>query len=434
MMDAHLLTVRSLMLVTLVAGLGMFCAQASARDLPASKAEKVGMSSERLQRIDALAQRYISDGRVPGMVTMVSRRGKIVHFEAHGQRGIADPAPMQKDDLFRIYSMTKPITAVAIMQLYEQGAFQLSDPIAKFVPELAELEVLQEDGSRVPAASPITMQQLLTHTAGFSYGFDPADPVDQLYRETGGFDLQDLDAFVAALGKLPLKYQPGTRWHYSVAVDVTGLIVERLSGERFDQYLAKHIFEPLGMSDTFFSVPDDKMARFLPNHAFNPKAGKAIPLGKDSVDRFRNATLFSGGGGLVSTAQDYMKFAEMLRAGGRFEDEQLLSPATIKFMTMDHLPASTAASGSGEAPTLGSNTMRGFGFGLGFGVVTNVADSGLIGSVGDFQWGGAAGTIFWVDPVEDMIGLAMIQLMNSPWPLRADFKVAVNQAIIDSQR
>jgi CubicO group peptidase (beta-lactamase class C family) len=434
MTDARPALPRPFQWLLLLAGLSLFAMPATARDLPASKAERVGMSSERLQRIDALAERYISEGRVPGMVTMVSRRGKIVHFEAHGNRGLADDTPMQKDDLFRIYSMTKPITAVAIMQLYEQGAFQLSDPIAKFVPELAELEVLQEDGSRVPAASPITMQQLLTHTAGFSYGFDPTDPVDQLYRQSAGFDMKDLDAFVAALGKLPLKYQPGTRWHYSVAVDITGLIVERLSGERFDEYLAKHIFEPLGMNDTFFSVPDEKMPRFLPNHAFNPKAGKAVPLGKDSVERFRNATLFSGGGGLVSTAQDYMRFAEMLRAGGQFEGQQLLSPATLKFMTMDHLPASTAASGSGEAPTLGSNTMRGFGFGLGFGVVTDVADSGLIGSVGDFQWGGAAGTIFWVDPVEDMIGLAMIQLMQSPWPLRADFKVAVNQAIIDSQR
>ncbi len=405
-----------------------------ARDLPTSKPERVGMSSERLARIDALAERYVSEGRVPGIVTMVARKGQIVHFEAHGARGFDDERPLAKDDLFRIYSMTKPITAVAIMQLYEQGAFQLSDPISKFVPELAELEVLQDDGTRVPAASPITMQQLLTHTAGFSYGFDPTDPVDQLYRETRGFDLEDLDAFVAALAKLPLKYQPGSRWHYSVAVDITGLIVERISGERFDRYLAKHIFEPLAMNDTFFSVPDEKMDRFLPNHAFNPKAGKAITLGEDSINRFRNATLFSGGGGLVSTAEDYMRFAEMLRAGGRGNGAQILSPTTVQFMTMDHLPASTAAYGSGEAPTLGANTMRGFGFGLGFGVVTDVADSGLVGSVGDYQWGGAAGTIFWVDPVEDVVALAMIQLMNSPWPLRADFKVAVNQAMIESNR
>ncbi|MEM1231313.1 MAG: serine hydrolase domain-containing protein [Pseudomonadota bacterium] len=407
---------------------------ALARDLPSSKPERVGMSSDRLARIDALAERYVSDGRVPGIVTMVARKGQIVHFKAHGARGFDDDRPLAKDDLFRIYSMTKPITAVAIMQLYEQGAFQLSDPISKFVPELTELEVLQDDGTRVPAASPITMQQLLTHTAGFSYGFDPTDPVDQLYRETRGFDLEDLDAFVAALAKLPLKYQPGSRWHYSVAVDVTGLIVERISGERFDRYLAKHIFEPLAMNDTFFSVPDNKMNRFLPNHAFNPKAGKAITLGEDSINRFRNATLFSGGGGLVSTAEDYMRFAEMLRAGGRGNGAQILSPTTVQFMTMDHLPASTAAYGSGEAPTLGASTMRGFGFGLGFGVVTDVADSGLVGSVGDYQWGGAAGTIFWVDPVEDVVALAMIQLMNSPWPLRADFKVAVNQAIIESNR
>lgn len=403
---------------------------ANAKDLAASKAERVGMSSERLERIDALAERYIEEGRVPGMVTMVSRGGKVVHFEAHGQRGADDAQPMTTDALFRIYSMTKPITAVAIMQLYEQGHFQLSDPISKWVPELAELEVLQEDGTRVPANKPITMQHLLTHTAGFSYGFDPNDPVDQLYREASGFEAKDLDEFAARLAKLPLKYQPGERWHYSIAVDVTGLIVQRMSGQSFNEYLQEHIFAPLGMTDTFFSVPDDKMDRFLPNHAWNPQASKLITLGADSVERFRNATFHSGGGGLVSSTSDYMRFAQMVANGGTLHGTRILSPRTVEFMTMNHLPASVSAGGSGESPTLVGATLRGFGFGLGFGIVTDVAASGVMGSVGEYNWGGAAGTIFWVDPTQDMVAIAMIQLMGSPWPLRSDFKVVTNQAII----
>ena len=405
-------------------------ANASGKDLAGSKAERVGMSSERLQRINALAERYIEEGRVPGMVTMVSRGGKVVHFEAHGKRGLESDAAMTKDALFRIYSMTKPITAVAIMQLYEQGHFQLSDPISKWVPELAELEVLQEDGTRVAANKPITMQHLLTHTAGFSYGFDPTDPVDQLYREAGGFQAKDLDAFVEGLAKLPLKYHPGERWHYSVAVDITGLIVQRISGQSFDEYLQEHIFAPLGMTDTFFSVPDDKLDRFLPNHAWNPKASALMTLGKDSIDRFRNATLHSGGGGLVSSTSDYMRFAQMLANGGSLHGTRIVSPRTIEFMTMNHLPASVSAGGSGEAPTLVGAALRGFGFGLGFGIVTDVAASGVMGSLGEYNWGGAAGTIFWVDPEQDMVAIAMIQLMGSPWPLRSDFKVATNQAII----
>lgn len=403
---------------------------AAARDIPTSQAKRVGFSAERLDRVTELTQRYVDEGRIAGAITMVSRHGKLVHYEAVGNRGIdKDTTPLQKDDLFRIYSMTKPITAVALMQLYEQGKFQLSDPISKFVPELTELSVLGEDGELTPADKPITMQHLLTHTAGFSYGFDPSDPVDQLYREAAALGAKDLDAFAVALGKLPLKYQPGTQWHYSVAVDITGLIVQRLSGQRFDEYLQEHIFEPLDMVDTFFSVPDDKLNRFLPNHGWNPKTNKLITLGPESVSRFRNATMFSGGGGLVSTATDYLRFSEMLRAGGELDGNRIIGRNTLNYMTINHLPASVAGGGTGESPSLGDAELRGFGFGLGFGLMTDSAASGVMGSDGEFFWGGAAGTIFWVDPEEDMVVIAMIQLMGSPWPLRSDLKVAVHQAI-----
>ncbi len=404
-------------------------APAAARDIPLAAPERAGMSAERLDRITEITQGYVDQGQLAGAITMVARHGKLVHFEAVGARGADDARPLQKDALFRIYSMSKPITAVAIMQLYEQGKFQLSDPVSKFVPELEELTVLNASGELEAATNP-TMQQLLTHTAGFSYGFNPDDPVDKLYRESAALGAEDLDGFVALLGELPLKYHPGTKWHYSVAVDVTGLIVERLSNQPFDEYLHDHIFEPLGMMDTFFSVPDDKFDRFLPNHRWDAKNAKLVTLGEQSVTSFQNVTMFSGGGGLVSTAMDYLRFAEMLRNGGSLDGNRILGPKTIEFMTLNHLPSSISAGGSGEAPTLGSRSLNGFGFGLGFGLVTDVAASGVMGSAGEYSWGGAAGTIFWVDPVEDFVMVAMIQLMGSPWSLRSDLKIAVNQAIV----
>ncbi|MFV2090092.1 MAG: serine hydrolase domain-containing protein, partial [Pseudomonadales bacterium] len=281
-------------------------APAMAGDLPTAKPERVGMSAERLERIGEIAQGYVDEEKLAGVITMVARHGKLVYFESVGTRGADDSRPLEKDALFRLYSMSKPITAVAAMQLYEQGRFQLSDPVSKFVPELAELSVLNEEGELEPAED-ATMQQLLTHTAGFSYGFDPDDPVDKLYRDARALGVEDLDDFAATLGELPLKYHPGSQWHYSVAVDVTGLIVERLSGQPFDEYLDEHIFEPLGMTDTFFSVPDDEFERFLPNHRWDKKAKKLKTLGPDSVSRFQNVTMFSGGGGLVGTAMDYMR-------------------------------------------------------------------------------------------------------------------------------
>ena len=405
-----------------------------ARELPTAKPERLGVSGERLQRISELMQRYVDDGRVAGIHTVVARGGRIVFDEVQGQRGFDDAAPLGADALYRIYSMTKPITAVAAMQLYEQGLFHLNDPVSKFVPELETLTVLSEDGERVPAASAVTMHQLLTHTAGFSYGFDPNDPVDKLYRDAAVLGVKDLDEFAVKLAELPLKHQPGTHWHYSVAVDVTGLVVQRLSGMPFDEYLQKNIFEPLGMTDTFFSVPDDKLERFLPNHMWNPEAGKPVTMGEQALESFRNVTLHSGGGGLVSTMADYLKFAEMLRNGGTYNGARLLGPKTIRYMVQDHLPAviagASGGAGAGELP--GLRGFRGFGFGLGFGVVTDAEASAVLSSAGEYSWGGAAGTIFWIDPTEDLVVVSMIQLMRSPWPLRSDLKVAVNQALLQA--
>ena len=245
-----------------------------AASLERSKPEEQGVSSERLQRLSKLSKQYVDEGRVAGIVNLVLRNGEIIHYEATGNRGADDPSPMKVDDLFRIYSMTKPITAVAAMQLYEQGKFQLSDPVTKFVPELEGLKVLNAAGLFEPVAREMTMHQLLMHTTGMSYGFASAtDAVDQRYAMADLWASKDLDELAARIGTLPLKFHPGDRWHYSVAVDITGIVVQRLSGQRFDKYLDEHIFQPLGMADTFFEVPESKRHRFVPNHFLNPETG-----------------------------------------------------------------------------------------------------------------------------------------------------------------
>ena len=413
------------------------CAQAFEHSAP----EAEGISSVQLQRLNALASEYVSQGRVSGIVNLVMRNGKVVHFEATGARGVDDETPMQRDDLFRIYSMTKPITSVAAMQLYEQGKFHLSDPVTKFIPELTDLEVLNGAGRLVPVVRDMTMHQLLMHTTGMSYGFDAEnDMVDRMYMAADLPAAQDLDEFVARLAKLPLRSQPGEQYHYSVAVDVLGVVVQRLSGKSLDRYIEDHILAPLQMNDTFFEVPEGKRGRFAQNHFINPQTGQLLdiayaprPYGYRkgvALSDFFDVGLYSGGGGLVSTAMDYARFAEMLRQGGSLDGVRILSPKTVKFMTRNHLSEESMHAAWEQRPTPDIDR-PGFGFGLGLGVVTDSAAIGVLGSDGEFNWGGAAGTIFWVDPVEHLVVVSMIQLMQSPWPLRHDLKVAVYQALTD---
>ena len=414
---------------------------AGAKPFERSAPEQQGMSSVQLQRLSQLASKYVGEGRVPGMVNLVMRNGDIVHFEAVGNRGVDDNTPMRLDDLFRIYSMTKPITSVAAMQLYEQGKFQLSDPVTKFVPELQGLNVLNTDGTLSPVEREMTMHQLLMHTAGFSYGFHPyRDPVDKLYVAADLVTAMNLGSFVSKLAELPLRSQPGEIYHYSVAVDVTGLVVERLSGLPLDEYIETNILKPLQMNDTFFEVPPKKRDRFVQNHFINPETGSLInadyapaPYGYRkgvALSDYFNVSLISGGAGLVSTALDYARFAEMLRRGGTLDGARILGPKSVAFMTKNHLsqPSMHAAWEQMPTPDIGR---PGFGFGLGFGVVTDAAAIGVLGSDGEYNWGGAAGTIFWVDPTEELVVVSLIQLMQSPWPLRADVKVAVYQALTE---
>ena len=359
--------------------------------------------------------------------------GRLYILRLLEKKGIDDSRKLEIDDLFRIYSMTKPIVAVAAMQLYEKGKFHLNDPISKFLPELKDLNVMDENGNLTKNNSPITMQQLLTHTAGFSYGFSDSK-VDKEYSKAELWKSKDSNDFIKRVSTLPLHFKSGERWHYSIAVDLTGIIIERISGLGLDKYLQEHIFKPLGMIDTFFEVPRNKMKRFLPNHYYDYK-DRSLKVVQETKEKFNamsnyeDVAFFSGGGGLVSTAMDYMIFMEALQNGGSLNGNRIISPKALKYMTKDHLSGSIEKKGgSGENP-LDKMNNDGSGFGLGFGLVTNSVNKSVIGSDGTYSWGGAAGTVFWIDPVENISVVSMIQLMSSPWSLREDLKVAIYQAL-----
>ena len=413
--------------------LGLLTTVLSFAQLDQVDPQQEGVSAERLERISEVSKSYLADEKVAGIATMVSRNGKIIYAKAFGERGVDDSKTLKIDDLFRIYSMTKPIVAVAAMQLYEKGMFHLSDPISKFLPELAELSVMDEEGNLTPNEESISMQQLLTHTAGFSYGFSNSK-VDQEYNKAELWTSKDSDDFIKRVAALPLHYKPGERWHYSIAVDLTGVIVERLSGMGLDEYLQTHIFEPLGMVDTFFEVPKKKMSRFLPNHYYDygEKSLKTVQETKEkynAMSNYEDVSMFSGGGGLVSTAMDYMLFMEALQNGGILNGNRILGPKTLQYMIRNHLSGSIEQKGGAGENPLDEASNNGFGFGLGFGLVTNSVNNSIIGSEGEYNWGGAAGTVFWIDPVENISVVSMIQLMSSPWKLREDLKVAVYQAL-----
>ena len=404
---------------------------AIADNLSYSSPESVGMSSEALERIAPLLQQYVDDGELVGVVSMLARHGEIVHFENYGTLDMNTGAPIEKDSLFRIYSMSKPITTVAAMMLYEEGKFQLTDPVSKFLPEFANLKVMDEGGSMVAPDRPMTMQMLMSHTAGLSYGVFGDTLVDRQYRDAEILGNTDLEEMTSRLGEIPLQYQPGTRFHYSVSVDVLGRVVEVLSGQPLDEFFEQRIFTPLEMTDTFFEVPADKKPRFGTNHSFDPRTQSLVVSDSPETSAFANdVTFFSGGGGLVSSTEDYMRFSQMLLNGGELDGARILGPKTIEFMTQNHLP------GIFGGPSLNTDAdlygmSRGTGFGLGFAVVEDPAGAGGITSAGEYYWGGAADTIFWIDPVEDLIGIVMIQHMNVRVPLRNTFKAVSYGAIIE---
>lgn len=395
--------------------------------------ESVGFSSERLSRVNKMMQSYIDGGKLASGLTMLARHGETFHFEPYGALDLESGAPVERDTLFRIYSMTKPITSAAVMMLYEEGRFSLDDPVGKFIPELASMKVydgMGETGMRlVDQNQPITIRHLLTHTSGLSYGFHQDSPVEEMYREA---DITPPDGtlqeMVEKLGRLPLITQPGTKWRYSFATDVLGYLVEAVSGKSFDQFLQDNILDPLGMSDTSFFAPEEKLDRLAT--VYGAGSGGIAPIHNPLVDRHaRPHTLFSGGGGLVSTASDYMRFCQMLLNGGILGDERLLAPKTVEMMRSNHLADDLKPFAVGQS---NASDTKGCGFGLGFRVVMDIAQHGIIGSNGIYSWGGAASTVFWIDPQEDLIAILLTQFMpSSHYPLRREFQIATYQALME---
>jgi CubicO group peptidase (beta-lactamase class C family) len=390
--------------------------------LPSAVPTQVGLSADRLDRLSTTLQSEVAHGRVPGAVALVARNGRVAYFESFGKRDPAADAPMAKDTIFRIYSMTKPVVSVAAMMLWEQGRFLLDDPIGKYLPELNHLKVaVQRDGAleHVPAVRKITIQDLFRHTSGLTYEFRGAGPIHKLYMEAKIYRRNQSSAEqIATLGQMPLLHQPGTRWEYSRSTDVLGRLVEVLSGESLGSYLQNHIFAPLGMVDTAFHVPQAKHSRLAEAFAKDPDSGGTVQL----LD-VRDAPKFeSGGGGLVSTASDYAQFLQMMLNRGVLNGTRLLSRKTVELMTADHLGPITGA------PDL---LVPGYGFGLGFAVRLHAGIATMPGSVGQYFWGGLAGTTFWVDPAENLFAILLIQAPGQREYYRMLFRDMVYSAFAD---
>ncbi|WP_264187112.1 serine hydrolase domain-containing protein [Marinobacter nauticus] len=374
---------------------------------------------------------YLQPGKLPGMVTMVARHGEILWCHAQGLRDVERNLPMNRDTLFRVYSMTKPVTSIAMMQLYEQGKFLLNDPVHKYIPGWRNLRVYKggryPDFETEPAASVMTIRDLMTHTSGLTYGFTERTEVDAAYRKLklDGSTILTLDKLVDRLAELPLEFSPGTAWNYSVSTDVVGYLVELLSGQSLDSYFQEHIFAPLGMTDTGFHVRPDQQERFAACYLY--QSGNTMKL-QDDPERSRylkEPKFLSGGGGLVSTIDDYFRFAQALCQGGEYQGQRIIGRKTLEFMRLNHLPGgqdlpALSIGGFTETPYAGS------GFGLGFSVKTDIAKSATIGSPGEFGWGGLASTSFFIDPVEDLVVIFMTQLMpSSSYPIRQQLRALV---------
>lgn len=413
-------TFSSVMLVLLAAALiggaeNQCYAQAirnKARDLAVVKPEAEGFSPQRLERLDAAMQNVVDQRKLAGIVIALARHGKMTHFRAFGKKDLASGNPMKEDTIFRIFSMSKPITGAAMMILYEEGKWNPEDPVSKYIPEFAHLKVFKgvdKNGNMIleDPIHPPTMRELMTHTAGFTYGFTPNDPIDKMYRDQHVLESDTLQDMINKLAKIPLLYQPGTQWVYSLSVDIQGYIVQKLSGMPLADFMRKRIFDPLGMKDTGFYVPKEKWSRLATLYTGN-KNGELIPFTGPALglDFSKPPTMPSGGGGLVSTAHDYLRFAQMLLNGGELDGARILAPATVKLMSSNHLHANLMTGQFG----IGLQRIRpGFGYGYDMAVFTNPALADNPVGNGTFLWDGAAGTWFWVDPEYDIVFVGMIQ-------------------------
>jgi CubicO group peptidase (beta-lactamase class C family) len=393
--------------------------------------ESVGISGERLKRLDLLMQEYVDSGKIAGVVTLIARYGKVVHLGQFGMMDLKRSKPMRADTIFRIFSMTKPITSVAMMMLYEEGLFNLQDPVSKFIPEFDSLRVLLsthgKDLETVGLEREITIKDLFTHTAGLGYAFLDVSHVDQMHVDANLYDRDsDLENFIHKLVELPLACQPGTRWRYSCSVDVLGYLVEVLSDMSLDSFFENRIFAPLGMEDTSFRLDSEKLDRFPSLYGITEDGSIGLLEAPETSPYLKPLKLFMGGHGLLSTITDYFRFAQMLLNGGVFKGARILGRKTVELMTKNYLDPSLIPI------TMEPITIYGCGFGLGFRVVTDPAMYGLLGSSGLYAWGGAASTGFFVDPKEQLIGVVMPQFRPSTYyPIRNQFEVLINQALIE---
>ncbi|MEC3977234.1 serine hydrolase domain-containing protein [Amycolatopsis sp. H20-H5] len=400
---------------------------------------EVGFDAERLKRIDTHFAKYVEDGRLPGWLAVVTRHGRIAHLGSAGQRDLEAGLPVETDTLWRIFSMTKPVTSVAAMMLVEQGLIDLTDPISRWLPEFAEPRVYVK-GSALrsmtePATEPIRLWHLLTHTAGLTYGFHHTHPVDAMYRaagfEWGVPDGLDLAGACRAWAGLPLVFQPGSEWNYSVATDVLGRLVEVVSGSPLDTFFAERIFTPLGMHDTAFVLDEAQRDRLAALYVPTPGTGVAKRNDSFGTVGVRPPSCLSGGGGLVSSAADYHRFTQMLLRGGELEGVRLLGPRTVELMASNHLPGNADLEAFGR-PLFAETPFDGHGFGLGFSVLQDPVAAKTLASAGEYAWGGAASTAFWVDPDEDLTVLFFTQLLpSSTYPIRAQLRQLVYQALVD---
>ena len=371
--------------------------------LPWSDPAAVGMSAQRLEQIPHAMQRYVDEGSVSGIATMVARRGRLVHWDAVGFRDVESQVALERNDIFRICSMSKPVTSVAVMMLVEEGALALDDPVSRALPAFEHIKVY-EDGELVDPSQPITIRDMLGHTSGLTYGLFGTTHVDSLYRAANVLS-GDLESLVEKVTALPLLAHPGSMWNYSLSTDVLGRVIEVTSGQALDEFLAARIFEPLGMRDTAFFVPPEKTVRFTTTYTALPDGSLRAGFGGCGTYDAKPA-LLSGGGGLVSTAADYVRFAQMLLDEGELQGVSLLRPETVDVMRTNRLPNSLIPIRLGpmwEAP--------GYGFGLGFSVLTDADATPYGDNVGVFRWWGYGSTYFWIDPVDELIGLVMTQLL-----------------------
>lgn len=399
----------------------------------ADGADAAGFSVDAIDRLDAAMAKIVADNDVAGMVWLLAKDGKIATYESAGYVSIEDQRPMTRDTLFRIYSMTKPITGVALMMLHEQGLWDFDDPVSKHIPEFADLEVVlsYDEAGNIelgPVTRQPTMRELLNHSAGFGYGLSGNDPVNNAFRELEVLASPDLNALISRVSDIPLLYQPGEQWVYSVAVDIQGYIVEKLSGQSFGEFLAEHLYEPLGMTDTAFYVSEADRERFADVYRWDREQGKLMrnPERPDRPSYFDADRLESGGGGLVSTTHDYARFLQMLVNGGELDGQRILLPASVETMRRNSLQDGLLLRGGDERPG-----QAGQGFGVDFAVIFDPEAARSKQGEGTYYWSGAAGTWFWIDPVYDMFWIGMIQSQGGNRPGAANMRQIAIDIIYD---